>query len=124
MRWWIRVFGTKLPAPPASAAAAAAPLGNGATPMLRLWSGWRSAPVSVVLAGLGLGFLAMVLLVGPLLIADPSTQDLFQRLHAPSWGGSGQTHPFGTDQLGRDVLSRVVAGSRISVLVAGAGVAV
>lgn len=86
--------------------------------------GWRSAPASVLLAALAIGLLAIIMLVGPVLISDPNTQDLFQRLHGPSWGGGGQTHPFGTDQLGRDVLSRVVAGSRISVLVAGAGVAV
>jgi len=39
-------------------------------------------------------------------------QDLLHRLQGPSW-----THPFGTDELGRDVLSRVIYGSRTSILI-------
>jgi peptide/nickel transport system permease protein len=44
---------------------------------------------------------------------DPDTQDLIHSLQSPSWA-----HPMGTDQLGRDVLARVAAGARISLLVA------
>ena len=43
----------------------------------------------------------------------PDAQSLFDRLQGPSWD-----HPMGTDQLGRDVLSRVIYGSRISLEVA------
>ncbi|OPY71488.1 MAG: Glutathione transport system permease protein GsiD [Syntrophorhabdus sp. PtaU1.Bin050] len=43
---------------------------------------------------------------------DPVEPDLKNILTGPSW-----THPFGTDTLGRDVLSRVMYGSRISLLV-------
>lgn len=43
---------------------------------------------------------------------NPLDQDISQRLRPPS-----KTHPFGTDQLGRDVLSRVIYGSRISLIV-------
>ena len=81
-------------------------------------------PLSVALAAVAIGLLIIVMLVGPFFVSDPTAQDLFQRLHGPTWVGHGQIHPFGTDQLGRDVLSRVVSGSRISVLVASAGVAV
>ncbi|HVJ07895.1 MAG TPA: ABC transporter permease [Acidisarcina sp.] len=45
--------------------------------------------------------------------ADPAALDLNARLAPPS-----HTHWFGTDELGRDILSRVVYGSRISLVVA------
>jgi peptide/nickel transport system permease protein len=45
---------------------------------------------------------------------DPAHIDLANRLMAPS-----ATHWFGTDELGRDVLSRVIYGARISMLVGG-----
>ncbi len=43
---------------------------------------------------------------------DPNFQDYNQLLQAPS-----ADHPFGTDQVGRDVYSRVIYGTRISLLV-------
>ena len=43
---------------------------------------------------------------------DPSSQELALRLAPPSWG-----HPFGLDELGRDILARVLAGARISFFV-------
>jgi peptide/nickel transport system permease protein len=61
-------------------------------------------------------FLAIALL-GPVLVTqDPIAQDLGHRLTAPS-----REHPFGLDSLGRDVFSRVINGTRISV-VSGAAV--
>jgi peptide/nickel transport system permease protein len=43
---------------------------------------------------------------------DPSRQQLSLRLERPS-----TSHPFGLDELGRDIFSRVLAGARISLLV-------
>ena len=43
---------------------------------------------------------------------DPSGQELALRLERPSL-----EHPFGLDELGRDILSRVLAGARISLFV-------
>jgi len=58
-----------------------------------------------------LGVVAAV--VGPFLThIDPATQDLALRLAGPT-----SAHPFGLDELGRDILSRVLAGARISFLV-------
>lgn len=59
--------------------------------------------------------LAVVLigLVGPWLVdAAPDAMDYVAILQGPS-----EAHPFGTDEFGRDVLSRALAGSRISLLV-------
>lgn len=64
-------------------------------------------------ATLGLGLLTLLVLaalLGPLLVGGAATQDLAARLTGPS-----AAHPLGTDQLGRDVLARVLGGARISL---------
>ncbi len=61
--------------------------------------------------------LVAVALAGPWLPLDPDHQALAQRLRPPVWAGGSAAHPFGTDQLGRDLLARVVVGARISLLV-------
>lgn len=49
---------------------------------------------------------------------SPTTQDLRARLAPPVWGDTGSwKHILGTDHLGRDVLSRVIHGSRVSLAV-------
>ena len=49
---------------------------------------------------------------------DPFKQDLRARLAPPVWTAEGSSaHILGTDQLGRDILSRVIYGARISLLV-------
>jgi peptide/nickel transport system permease protein len=64
--------------------------------------------------GFGLSLLLVVLaLTAPWLApADPTVQHLAERLAGP-----GAAHWMGTDELGRDVLSRVLFGARISMLV-------
>lgn len=52
-------------------------------------------------------------LAGPWLVtADPRAQDLALRLAGPTL-----SHPLGLDELGRDMLARLVAGARVSMLV-------
>jgi peptide/nickel transport system permease protein len=49
---------------------------------------------------------------------DPFAQDLNLRLIPPAWmEGSQPTHLLGTDQIGRDYLSRLIYGTRISMLI-------
>jgi peptide/nickel transport system permease protein len=56
---------------------------------------------------------------------DPLEQDIGQRLREPGWQDTrGRVHPLGTDHLGRDILSRIVFGSRIALLVGLAAVAI
>jgi peptide/nickel transport system permease protein len=48
----------------------------------------------------------------------PYGQDLTRRLISPVWGDGGTwAHPFGTDALGRDYLTRLLYGARISLMV-------
>jgi peptide/nickel transport system permease protein len=69
-------------------------------------------------AGIGIVLVtAVAALLGPWLVPfDPSDQNLALRLDGPSW-----THPLGLDELGRDILARLLLGARVSLLV---GVAV
>lgn len=52
---------------------------------------------------------------------DPLAQDLLVRLRPPVWESGGTwAHLLGTDNYGRDVLSRLIYGSRVSLLIATA----
>jgi ABC-type nitrate/sulfonate/bicarbonate transport system permease component len=49
---------------------------------------------------------------------DPARGDLSARLQPPAWTAAGSArHLLGTDQLGRDILSRIIFGARVSLLV-------
>ncbi|WGF90445.1 nickel transporter permease [Marinivivus vitaminiproducens] len=84
--------------------------------MQQLWLAWwrlRSNP-SAVLGLLILLLILMLALFAPLIAThDIFAQDLAQRLQPPS----GE-HLFGTDELGRDIFSRLVYGSRITLYIA------
>jgi peptide/nickel transport system permease protein len=71
---------------------------------------------------IGFGFVALVVaagLVGPALLAvDPLTTNPAAALQPPSW-----QHPFGTDNLGRDLFAGIVWGARTAVMVGFVSVA-
>ena len=61
-----------------------------------------------------MGLIVAVLAIGPLFVtADPNRQDLLN-----AFGPSSLAHPMGTDQLGRDILSRFLNGGRVDLMVA------
>lgn len=66
-----------------------------------------------------LAAIAFAALLAPLLSPyDPLQQNLTERLVQPFWHPAGSWHhPLGTDQLGRDYLSRLLHGARVSMLV-------
>ncbi|MFC7397855.1 dipeptide/oligopeptide/nickel ABC transporter permease/ATP-binding protein [Chelatococcus sp. GCM10030263] len=58
--------------------------------------------------------LILVAVFGPVLVGiDPTAMDISGRLAGPSW-----THPLGQDEFGRDILSRLLYGARVSLTVA------
>jgi peptide/nickel transport system permease protein len=87
----------------------------------------RKVPLFVWAAA---GFLLVVVLAAvfaPVISPyDPIRQSLRERLKGPTWfpEEGRQRHLLGTDQLGRDILSRVIHGSRISLVVGFAAVVI
>ena len=69
-------------------------------------------PTAAVSAVLLLGIILLAVFAGALAPSGANTQDIAHRLQAPGWG-----HPFGTDDLGRDILSRVLLGAGVSLRV-------
>ena len=67
-------------------------------------------PQLIVSLAILLVFVLAILLAGTLAPQSPIVQHVLDRLHPPSL-----KHPFGTDQLGRDVFSRVLYGGRASL---------
>jgi peptide/nickel transport system permease protein len=81
----------------------------------------------LVVGGIGfVGLLIVVALAAPLIAPqDPTRQALRGRLGAPTLNGvDGRAHLLGTDHLGRDVLSRVIYGSQVSLMVGFSAVVV
>lgn len=75
-------------------------------------------PLSLIAAGLFL-FFVLLALIGPSIAPyDPLASNVGQPLLAPTW-----QHWFGTDALGRDILSRVIVATRLDLGIAVAAVA-
>src|SRR5437867_11475146 len=69
--------------------------------------------------GVILGALVIAAVFAPYLAPQSPTEgDITQKLIPPVWMEQGDSaHPLGTDRFGRDVLSRIIYGSRISLIV-------
>lgn len=65
-----------------------------------------------------LGVLLFVAIFAPLLAPhDPYAQSLMNRMEPPVFLGGTWEHPLGTDHLGRDYLSRLIYGARVSLMI-------
>lgn len=72
-----------------------------------------------------LAFIAIALAAPLIAPHDPAEADLFRRLQPPAWAEGGEWgFPLGCDGLGRDILSRLIYGARVSLLVAGLVIAI
>ncbi len=81
------------------------------TMLSMVWRRFRRHPGAVA------GFVVLSIIIIAVSLAflspyDPLKSDIKSRLEPPSW-----QHPFGTDQLGRDYLTRVLYGGRVSLFV-------
>ncbi len=76
---------------------------------------WQAIVGVIVL----LAFLCIAILAPQLASHDPSKIAIANRMKPPSWHDAGvTTHFLGTDALGRDIVARLIFGSRVSILVA------
>ena len=96
------------PSYPLPLAVAAAPPRSGV--LHGVWRIGRRRPAALVGAAIVALFVVMALAAPWIAPADPVKTDWAKIRKAPSW-----SNPFGTDDLGRDGLSRVVWGARISI---------
>lgn len=88
----------------------------------RLGAPLRRYPLSMQLSLLWLLGMALVAVFADLLAPyDYTAMDLRARLQPPLFLGGEAAHPLGTDELGRDLLSRLIVSIRMSLLVALAG---
>jgi ABC-type dipeptide/oligopeptide/nickel transport system permease subunit len=84
----------------------------------RAWRKFARNPAALI------GALILTVVIGAALAApwitphDPAKQSLIRRFTPPVWApGGNAAYPLGTDQVGRDILSRIIHGARISLLV-------
>ncbi len=77
-----------------------------------LWASLKHKPLGLASAALILVLVLTAIFADVLAPYDPLAAQPEIRLAPPSWA-----HPFGTDDIGRDVLSRIIYGSRISLWV-------
>jgi peptide/nickel transport system permease protein len=82
------------------------------TPGREAWRRFRKHKLAMA-SSVVLGLIVLAVLFGPLVWRVPINEiDFAAKLQGPSWA-----HPFGTDDLGQDVLSRLLYGGRISLAV-------
>ncbi len=90
----------------------ALPLEKPESQLKEMWETLRQNNAAVVGLGIIL-FLVIIAILAPLIMPyDPNLSDMSKSFLKP-----GADHWFGTDQLGRDILSRIISGARISLTV-------
>jgi peptide/nickel transport system permease protein len=75
------------------------------------WARFRRSRFAVVALGY-VAVVAFIAIIAPLIAQDPNIPDIAHRLEPP-----GPSHHLGTDDLGRDVFSRLIHGARVSLTV-------
>ncbi|MFI4990338.1 MAG: ABC transporter permease [Solirubrobacterales bacterium] len=98
------------------------------SPLQLFWRRFRKDRVALVSLGF-VGFLVIVAIVAPLIVKilglpGPYVQNLNLTDEFGSPLGPSGAHPFGVDQLGHDVMSRVIYGARVSLEVGILGTAI
>ncbi len=82
------------------------------TPLSEFWRKFRKQPISLI-AGAFVIFLIIIAVFGPFFVPyDPENYFDYDLLNE----GPSATHWFGVDALGRDIFSRIVVGTRISLI--------
>jgi peptide/nickel transport system permease protein len=103
---------TRVATPPSAAAAAPARKKQSFSPWQEVWRRFRRHRLALA-SSIVLGLIVATVVLGPLVWTVPINEiDFAAKLQGPSWA-----HPLGTDDLGQDVLARMIYGGRISLAV-------
>lgn len=108
------------------AAVGAMPVPTRVQPRWPAW--WQAMRQTLRRRKVVLGAVLLIVMVGSAILApvlapyNPDHQDVANRLQPPAWAGGNSSHLLGTDHLGRDMLSRIMYGGRISLLIGFAAV--
>ncbi|MES2993576.1 MAG: ABC transporter permease [Pseudomonadota bacterium] len=93
-----------------------------------VWHSFRTSPMAIGAAVVALGCAIVALFAGTIAPHNPfdlATLELSDSMLPPAWMDGGQAkYLLGTDEQGRDVLSALMYGARISLLIGGASVLV
>lgn len=82
------------------------------------WRQLREHPVALLAGLVVVAYIVMALLAPQITSHSPVRGNLRERLRPPAWDAGGDwTYPLGTDAQGRDILTRIIYGARISLLV-------
>lgn len=82
---------------------------------------FTGSKLSIASAAVVLGFVVMALAAPLIAPHDPYATDLFRRLQPPAWMEGGEwSYLLGCDALGRDILSRIIYGARVSIFIGAA----
>src|SRR5690349_15001287 len=104
--------GSTLASPTASPMLEAIGLTDRASPAGEVWRRFRRHKLAVASAAI-FALMVLAVAIGPLIWRVPINDiDFSAHLEGPSWN-----HPFGTDDLGQDLLARMLYGGRISLSV-------
>lgn len=105
-----------------TALTALSPSASAAESPLRLsWRRFTQNRFAMAASAVVLLFLLMAIFAPWIAPQDPNDSDLLRRLQAPVWMEGGEwAYPLGCDALGRDLLSRIIFGSRVSIFIGAA----
>ncbi len=93
------------------------------SPRTKVFAALKGAPLiplSIIVV-----FILAAILADIVTVHDAYKVKLPDRLIPPFWAEGGSlSHPFGTDPLGRDILTRMIFGARVAIIIAGAALTV
>lgn len=82
------------------------------------WHELRQRPVTLLGGVIVLAYLLAAVLAPQITIHDPTRGSLLRRFEPPAWAAEGNwAYPLGTDDQGRDLLTRIIYGARVSLAV-------